>query len=391
MRVLVLLVAALVEAAARVGASGACAAENLSQNRVYAACSDLPTLGASVHWTYDPETSSLSVAFVAAPLSASGWVAWGLNPTGDGMAGTQALIAAPKGGGGAYGVQTYDIQGASLGSPGRIAYPTSDLAAVLGGDGRVQMFGKLTLHNGTGEVNQVWQMGQVLGGSIAVHAMAAGNMGAKGKLNLVTGAATRGSSNLLKKKTHGILNAVSWGILLPIGGIVARYLKTFKSAEPAWLYLHIACQLMAYMMGLCGFPIGIDLGNLSKGITYLSHRNMGIVVLAIGTLQIVALVLKPNKDHKLRVYWNLYHHSAGYAIIVLGIVNVFKGMTILNVGEKLKTGYIITIGILTGIAVALEVITCSIAWECSIVVQRRNTKDKAPSGPAYNGRLPLSI
>ncbi|KAI5019955.1 hypothetical protein ZWY2020_044843 [Hordeum vulgare] len=262
------------------------------------------------------------------------------------MAGTQALIAAPKGGAGAYVVQTYDIQGASLGSPGRIAYPTSDLAAVLGADGRVQMFGKITLHNGTEEVNQ----------------------------------------------TRGILNAVSWGILLPIGGMVARYLKTFKSAEPAWLYLHIAsCQLIAYMMGLCGFAIGIDLGNLSKGITYLSHRNIGIVVLAIGTLEIVALILKPNKDHKLRVYWNLYHHSAGYAIIILGIVNVFKGMTILNVEEKLKTGYIITIGTLTGIAVALEVITCSIAWECSIVVQRRNTKDKAPNGPAYNGRLPLSI
>ncbi|VAI86342.1 unnamed protein product [Triticum turgidum subsp. durum] len=208
MRVLALLAAAALVAAApaRVGAAGACTAEKFSKNRVYAACTDLPTLGASVHWTYDPAASSLSVAFVAAPPSAGGWVAWGLNPTGDGMSGTQALVASPTGGGGAYGVQTFDIQGTSLGSPGRIAYKTSDLAAEVGADGRVQMFGKLALQNGTGEVNQVWQVGPASSGSIGIHAMAAANMGAKGKLNLVTGATTAVSGgSILRKKNVSIL------------------------------------------------------------------------------------------------------------------------------------------------------------------------------------------
>ncbi|XBI37650.1 hypothetical protein VPH35_122898 [Triticum aestivum] len=289
-RVLALLVAAALAAAApaRVGAAGACAAERFSKNRVYAACTDLPTLGASVHWTYDPAASSLSVAFVAAPPSSGGWVAWGLNPSGDGMSGTQALVASPTGSGGAYGVQTFDIQGTSLGSPGPIAYKTSDLAAEVGADGRVQMFGKLALQNGTGEVNQVWQVGPASGGSIGIHAMAAANMGAKGKLNLVTGATTAvsGGSILRKKNTHGILNAVSWGILLPMGGIVARYLKTFKSADPAWFYLHVACQLIGYAVGVSGWATGIHLGNLSKGITYSLHRNIGIAVFALGTVQV---------------------------------------------------------------------------------------------------------
>lgn len=391
MRVLALLAAAalVVAAPARVSAAGACKAEKFSQNRVYAACTDLPTLGASVHWTYDPAASSLSVAFVAAPPSAGGWVAWGLNPTGDGMSGTQALVAAPKGSGGVYGVQTFDIQGTSLGSPGRIAYGTSDLSAEVGADGRVQMFGKLALQNGTGEVNQVWQVGPASSGGIGIHAMAAGNMGAKGKLNLVTGATTAvsGGSILRKKNTHGILNAVSWGILLPMGGIVARYLKTFKSADPAWFYLHVACQLIGYGVGVSGWATGIHLGNLSKGITYSLHRNIGIAVFALGTVQIFALFLRPKKDHKLRVYWNVYHHSVGYTIIILGIVNIFKGMSILNVEQKWKTGYIIAIGILGGIAVALEVIT----W--GIVLKRRKTEDKAYNGGASNnnGHLPLSM
>uniref|UniRef100_A0ACD6AM21 Uncharacterized protein n=1 Tax=Avena sativa TaxID=4498 RepID=A0ACD6AM21_AVESA len=389
-RVLALLLvsAAVVAAPARVAAAGACAAETFSNNRVYAACSDLPTLGASVHWTYDAAASSLSVAFVAAPPSAGGWVAWGLNPTGESMSGTQALVAAPKDGGAGYGVDTYDISGYSLGAPKAISYPTTDLAAEVAADGRVQMFGKLTLNNASGDVvNQIWQVGAVSSGSILPHAMDTANKAAMGKLNLVTGASTAasgGGSLLRKKNTHGILNAVSWGILLPMGGIVARYLKTFKSADPAWFYLHVACQLIGYGVGVSGWATGIHLGNLSKGITYSLHRNIGITVFALGTLQIFALFLRPKKDHKLRPYWNAYHHSVGYTIIILGIVNIFKGMSILGVEQKWKTGYIVAIGVLGGVAVALEVVT----W--SIVLRRRKTEDKAYNGHASNG-LPLSM
>ncbi|KAL5667697.1 hypothetical protein ACJX0J_019918, partial [Zea mays] len=85
--------------------------------------------------------------------------------------------------------------------------------------------------------------------------------------------------------THGILNAVSWGLLLPMGATFARYLKTFRSADPAWFYLHVACQLAGYGVGVSGWATGIHLGNLSKGITYSLHRNIGITVFALGTLQ----------------------------------------------------------------------------------------------------------
>lgn len=202
-RFLVLLLLLVVAASVppRAAAQAACAAEKFSANRAFTTCTDLPRLGASVHWTYDAATSSLSVAFVAAPPSSGGWVAWALNPTGDGMIGAQALVAAPTTGG-AYGVQTYPITGLSLGSAGPIAYPTSGLAAELGADGKVRMFGTLKLQNGTGEVNQVWQVGPVSSGSIMPHAMGTANLAAKGKLNLVTGATTAGSTggSLLHKK-----------------------------------------------------------------------------------------------------------------------------------------------------------------------------------------------
>lgn len=202
---LAVLAAAAACAPAHAAGAGACAAEKFSGNRAFAACADLARLGASLHWSYDAAAASLSVAFLAAPPSAGGWVAWGLNPRAQSMDGTQALVAVPSsGGGGAYEVQTYSISGTSLGSPGApLAYPTSDLAAELGGDGRVRIFGTLKLPNGTGgaEVNQVWQVGPYSGG-IQIHEMKGDNMNAKGTLNLLTGAtaAASGGGSILRKK-----------------------------------------------------------------------------------------------------------------------------------------------------------------------------------------------
>jgi len=75
--------------------------------------------------------------------------------------------------------------------------------------------------------------------------------------------------------------------------------------------------------------------------------------------------LRPKKDHKYRFYWNIYHHSIGYTIIILGVINIFKGMSILSVDQKWKTAYIIAICILGAIVLILEVVT----W--GIVLKRR--------------------
>ena len=85
---------------------------------------------------------------------------------------------------------------------------------------------------------------------------------------------------------HGILNAVSWGILFPIGIIIARYLRTFPSADPAWFYLHAFCQVSAYAIGVAGWGTGLKLGSESKGVTYSTHRNIGITLFCLATVQV---------------------------------------------------------------------------------------------------------
>lgn len=85
---------------------------------------------------------------------------------------------------------------------------------------------------------------------------------------------------------HGILNAISWGILLPVGVIIARYMRTFQSADPAWFYLHVFCQISAYALGVAGWGTGLKLGSESVGVRYTSHRNIGIALFALATVQV---------------------------------------------------------------------------------------------------------
>lgn len=219
-RSLFLLVALLLVAApwyAAAAAAASCAATTFS-NRVFATCSDLPHLAASLHWTYDRAAAALSVAFVAPPAAPSGWVAWAINPTAEGMAGSQALIAF-KQPDGTMGVKTYNITGYGPLQESPIAYKATDLAAEYVG-GAMRVFAKLILGKGAEEVNHVWQVGSaVSGGSPEKHAFGADNLAAKGKLDLVKGVASASGSGGSVSRERNVSSA-----LIPFG---SPYFRNF--------------------------------------------------------------------------------------------------------------------------------------------------------------------
>ncbi|XP_031255661.1 cytochrome b561 and DOMON domain-containing protein At3g25290-like [Pistacia vera] len=367
--------------------SQTCKSQKLTNNNVYSHCLDLPTLASYLHFSYDSTNRSLSVAFVATPSNSNGWIAWAINPTGTGMAGAQSLVAS-KDSTGAVTVKTYNISSYSSVVPEKLSFEVWDTSADESG-GFMRLYGKVKVPEElakAGKVNQVWQMGPGVGanGMLEKHDFAPANLNARATLDLSGAQSTAGStgtdSRTKKKNIHGILNAVSWGILFPLGAIIARYVRTFESADPAWFYLHASCQSSAYVIGVAGWGTGLKLGSESKGVTYSHHRNIGIAVFCLATVQIFALFLRPKKDHKYRFYWNIYHHGVGYAILVLGILNIFKGLDILNPAEKWKTAYIIVIAVLGGIAVLLEAVT----W--IVVIKRKSNKSTKPYDGYNNGQ-----
>ncbi|KAG6431344.1 hypothetical protein SASPL_109423 [Salvia splendens] len=133
-----------------------------------------------------------------------------------------------------------------------------------------------------------------------------------------------------------------------------------RSANTLWFYIHFSCQMSAYIVGVAGWATGIKLGSDSPGV----ERRL-FVLFVLGTLQVLVFLVKPKPDHKYRFYWNVYHQSVGYAVIILSIINVFEGFDILEPAKKWKNAYIGVLVFLGACAVVLESITLY------VVIKRR--------------------
>ncbi|KAI3760293.1 hypothetical protein L1987_50686 [Smallanthus sonchifolius] len=357
-----------------------CATQKFTNNERYDRCIDLPELGSYLHWSLDVAKDKVDIVFIAPPATPGGWVSWAINPTGDGMVGSQSLIAYAAANGSMV-VDTYNVSSYGAVVKGKLDFDVTDMKAD-NSDGVMRIFATVELpEKGQTVVNQVWQVGgSVTDGGVPVrHDFQPGNLGSKGSLDLLSGEISGGgnrNSKTKKRNIHGILNAVSWGILFPVGIMIARYLRAFPAADPAWFYLHGSLQVSAYAIGVAGWGTGMKLGSESKGVKYFVHRNIGIALFCLATLQVLALFLRPKVGHKFRFYWNIYHHGTGYAVITLGILNVFKGLEILSPSSKWKLAYITIISSLGIIAFVLEAFT----W--IVVFKRKSVKVTKPNGDA---------
>ncbi|KAI3718618.1 hypothetical protein L6452_19497 [Arctium lappa] len=370
-----------------------CSNYAFSTNIVFSACNDLPVLNSFLHYTYNPSSQTLSIAYRHTNVDSSRWVAWAINPTSQGMAGSQALVAFQQSDG-SMRAYTSPITGYTTQlAEGDLSFPVSDLSATYSNN-EIVIFATLGLQNWSSTMNQVWQEGQLSGNVPSVHATSGDNVRSMGTLNVLSGqsgsagGAAGSSSKTKKRNIHGVLNAISWGIMMPLGAIIARYLRVFQSADPAWFYLHVTCQTSAYIIGVAGWATGIRLGSQSPGIQFTSHRVIGIILFCVATLQVIALLVRPKKEHKHRIYWNIYHHSLGYSIIILGIINIFKGFDILNPEMKWERAY-------TGIIVILAIVAAILeAYTWFVVLRRKKAADaeKMTNGNGYgsNGRYPYA-
>ncbi|XVF81500.1 hypothetical protein PTKIN_Ptkin15bG0160200 [Pterospermum kingtungense] len=346
-----------------------CRTQSFSNNKLYTSCSDLSALNCYLHWTYDQAAGTVDLAFRHTGTTSSRWSAWAINPSGASMLGSQALVAYVNSSGVPHAfTSSIDSMSPSM-QQSNLSFGVPNISATFENN-EMTIFAVLSIPSNLSSTNQVWQEGPVSNDQLGIHPTTGANMQSAGSVNFLTGESTgsgSGGSRTRRKNVHGVLNTVSWGILMPLGAIIARYMKVFKSADPAWFYLHIACQTSAYGIGVAGWATGIKLGSDSPGVTHNPHRNIGIALFCLGTLQVFALLLRPKKDHKYRFYWNIYHHSIGYAVIILSIINIFEGFDILNPEDKWEWIYIGILIFLGAVATLLEAFT----W--FIVLRRRKT------------------
>ncbi|KAK2999574.1 hypothetical protein RJ639_024322 [Escallonia herrerae] len=338
-----------------------CSSYEFSSNKPFASCRELGVLDSFLHWNFYSGSNTVEVAFRKIHTAADRWIAWAVNPTAKGMVGSQAFIVFQQNG----AMKAYTAPITSYGTKmekGNLSFPVFEVSAASSGN-EIIIFARFQLPANTTVVNHVWQEGPVIGSStLGVHALSGGNVQSHATIDFYSGKveAVRGfSAKPYKLKVaHGVLNAISWGTLMPLGMIFARHVKVFASADPTWFYLHVCCQCLGYFLGVVGGIMGFFLRKHSSGMRFSTHGYIGATLLSLATLQVlVGFFLRPKKDHKYRLYWNLFHWGAGYATIGLGIYNVFAGLHLMNARTS-KVAYTAVISTLLGIAVVLEIFTC---------------------------------
>lgn len=174
-----------------------CTKYNFASNRVFSTCSDLPYLSSYLHWTYDPSSQRLQIAFRRTGMLSSRWVAWAFNPVSQGMVGSQALVAFQKSDG-TMRAYTSPIPSYQTGlQEGELSFPVSDLSATHSNN-EIIIYATLKLQNSSSTLNQVWQEGPLSNDSPGIHPTTGPNVQSMGTLNLLSGES---------KTTTGALNS----------------------------------------------------------------------------------------------------------------------------------------------------------------------------------------
>ncbi|KAI9073214.1 hypothetical protein K1719_044823 [Acacia pycnantha] len=175
------------------------------------------------------------------------------------------------------------------------------------------------------------------------------------------------NNNLIQmRKSHGIVGIIGWGLILPVGAIIARY---FRHKDPLWFYLHSVIQFVGFGFGLATVLLGLQL--YSKMQVHIpAHRGIGIFVLVLSILQILAFFLRPDKDSKIRMYWNWYHGWFGRLALFFAALNIVLGMKAAGAGSDWRIGY----GFLLSI-----IIVAVIVFEVLAYLKRRERRSLPPS------------
>lgn len=165
-----------------------------STTTIYSLCQSLPELSATLSWSYHSRNGSVDLAFRAKPGTSTGWVAWGINPAGKKMVGTQALIALrfPNG---TMSCKTYNVtskQAALV--PSAISFSATHLSSMYE-NGMMTIFATVVLPSNKSKVNQVWQVGNHTKGlDPLIHDTAAANLKSFSSIDLASTKSTTKSS-----------------------------------------------------------------------------------------------------------------------------------------------------------------------------------------------------
>jgi hypothetical protein len=138
---------------------------------------------------------------------------------------------------------------------------------------------------------------------------------------------------------HSVLMLASFGLLMPLGALLARHKWMFgRNPETGkvlggWFFFHIITQLLAILAAAGGVVIALlafgwkDVPGLKL---YLPHKWTGLGVMGMALLQLLFAPLRPRLGSKPRSCWTFVHSSWGSLTILAGCGNTILGALLLH-------------------------------------------------------------
>jgi hypothetical protein len=186
-----------------------------------------------------------------------------------------------------------------------------------------------------------------------------------GTINLQAGTYVPTQSVSLIKIAHGVIMAVAWAFLFPIGVFYARFGKSILPAsgpKARWFVTHRAVQSAGLVVAVTGFVVALFMVPSSAHFTN-PHHILGLFIIIVAVLQPVNAFFRPHKSaadqpfSMSRRIWELLHKSSGYAAILLSLPNIFLGFNLISANVGFYVAYSLVVALVVAIFVFMTVRT----------------------------------
>jgi hypothetical protein len=184
--------------------------------------------------------------------------------------------------------------------------------------------------------------------------------------------------------THGSIMLLSWGILLPLGVLSAKFLKRTK-ANGIWFKYHRSLQITGLILSIVGVSIAIAKFNVFKagsGRSFL-HGIIGSFVMFLGILQPVNAFFRPHPaaiDEETpywRRMWEIVHKGSGWTAIGLACINILIGTRLPSQTSAMMTFLVLYLIVLASIV------------SLGVYLKKQDDKEEKQTGMKINGVVEL--
>ncbi|CAM6087157.1 unnamed protein product [Calypogeia fissa] len=128
--------------------------------------------------------------------------------------------------------------------------------------------------------------------------------------------------DMLWYKAHGLLMYAAFAVFFPLGVFGVRYAR-YHNRFRHWFQFHWALQVLGVFLATGAVSIALRQFENTRDTT---HGCIGFVLTFLILLQPIFALFRPDEDSEYRGYWEFSHWLIGTGGIILGWVNIFKGL-----------------------------------------------------------------